>query len=664
MDMGSTSGAFAPSPRPTVEPEHSGAAAASRWRDGLWPRGAAQTPFAMEQECHEEGLSARRLRVAQATQLHQALGFNGLGLAMVCLLFALLWWGRGMDREVLVWLALGGLAALPCAAVQRGFDGHRDRSPSDPAPLRFLWAATAVTALAGAMFGWGWLIVSPRLMPDERTAFMLAGLAMQLWALNAYSSFMPAFLAFWVTGVLPGIYMLCQPGRPTGEWLGSALGLAATGLASLWFAARAARAFRGNLMLQDRVFRLLDEVTAKRDEAISATQAKSRFLASVSHDLRQPMHAINLYLASMAGSYARLRTDPQDARCAEAVQSGIKSLGESTLYLNSMFESLLDISRLNAGTVGVEIRHTTLNRMMAQLEADYRELAQAEGLRFEVRLPRQFHLMEVHTDPALLERLLRNLLVNAFRYTASGGVRLSVVARGKTLDFRVVDTGPGIPRAMQQRVFEEFFQVPGSQALGSRRATSGRGIGLGLSISGRLADKLGARIRLHSQLGLGSVFAVRQSIRIALRPQTDRLSPRAAKLGTQLPPGLFLAVIDDDIDIRRSTRQMLETLGAEVFTAESATQAVEQLGRLGRLPDLLLSDYGLVGENGLQAIHRVREEFNHDIPAILITGETSAERAASFRDSGFPVLYKPASGEQLVAAITEALQPGVTTASL
>jgi CheY-like chemotaxis protein len=226
----------------------------------------------------------------------------------------------------------------------------------------------------------------------------------------------------------------------------------------------------------------------------------------------------------------------------------------------------------------------------------------------------------------------------------------------------VIDTGPGIERAVQERVFEEFYQVPGSQSRTVRSSTSGRGIGLGLSISARLAHKLGTQIRLRSAPGRGSVFAVRQSIRIALRPQTDRLGPKAARSGTRLPPGLFLAVIDDDIDIRRSTRKMLEMLGAEVFTAESATQAVEQLGRLGRVPDLLLSDYGLVGENGLQAVNRLREEFNHDIPAILITGETSAERAASFRDSGLPVLYKPASGEQLVAAITDVLQPGVRTA--
>lgn len=584
-------------------------------------------------------------------------------MAVVCLLFALLWWGRGMERELLVWLALGGLSVLPCAVALRGFDGHRDRLSSDPAPQRFLWAVTAVMAVAGAMFGWGWFAISPQLLPDDRAAFMLVSLAMLLWVLHACSPFMPAFLAFWVTGVLPGVFALCQPGRPPGEWLGSALGLTVTGLASLWFAIRAARAFQGNLVLQERVFRLLDEVTAKRDEAISATQAKSRFLASVSHDLRQPMHAINLYLASMSGSYDRLRTDPRDIRSADAVQSGIQSLRESTLYLNSMFESLLDISRLNTGSLGVEIRHTTLNRMMAQLQSDYTELAQTEGLRFDVRLPAQFHLMEVRTDPALLERLLRNLLVNAFRYTKSGGVRLSAVAQGKTLDFRVIDTGPGIERAVQERVFEEFYQVPGSQSRPARSSTSGRGIGLGLSISARLADKLGTQIRLRSAPGRGSVFAIRQSIRIALRPQSDRLVPKANRSGTRLPPGLFLAVIDDDIDIRRSTRQMLEMLGAEVFTAESSSQAVEQLGRLGRVPDLLLSDYGLVGENGLQAVDRLREEFNQDIPAILITGEASAELAASFRDSGLPVLYKPASGDQLVAAITEVLKRGVMTAS-
>lgn len=620
------------------------------------------------------------LAVAQATHLHGSLFGLNLATALVCVLFGGVWAVRGFGAELAPWLGLGGVAVALRLALQLGY------LPSDLQGLkvararRFLGLATAAAAASGLMMGWGWLGVAPLMSLDEREAFLLVNVGLLLWSLQTCSPYVPAFVVFALASLVPAVAVMSGlAGTPT-ERPATMLGLVAVAMLSLLFSVRFARGFRSGLALQDRVQRLLDEVTTKRDEAVLATQAKSRFLASVSHDLRQPMHAMNLYLAAVAGQFDKLRAAPGDAACARGVQEGIRSLQDSTLYLNTMFESLLDISRLNAGSVAVAIRHTTLHRMLGQLEADYSRQAASQGMRFELRLPPQIQLMEVETDPALLERLLRNLLVNAFRYTRAGGVRLSLVARGRSLDFRVVDTGPGIERSMRKRVFEEFFQVPGSQSLagsltgaagatgpaeawvgpaaegGASQHSTGRGIGLGLSISARLADKLRAPLRLHSCTGMGSVFAFRQPMRIALRPKSDSLPVVARASSTGLPPGLFLAVIDDDIEIRRSTRQMLEVLGAEVFTAESAAQAVQQLGRLGRVPDLLLSDYRLGAENGLQAIALLREEFNQDIPAILITGDTSPERMEEFRSTGLRVLYKPISGAQLQAAVEDELQ--------
>jgi signal transduction histidine kinase/CheY-like chemotaxis protein len=601
------------------------------------------------------------LAVAQASRLHAGLGLLNLATTSACLLFALWWWNRGVGADLAPWLTLGGVAAALRLALQVGYLPGDQQGLNLLRARRFLWLASTAGAASGLMLGWAWLAVTPGTPTDEKVAFMLAHVALLIWSLQASSAYLPAFMAFSLASLLPALVAMAGwvpvvvAGHPA-----TVLGLLALLLLSSLFAVRFAREFRTALALQERVHKLLEEVTATRDEAVLATQAKSRFLASVSHDLRQPMHAMNLYLASLAGQFDKLRSAPGDLESAQGVQDGIRSLQDSTLYLNTMFESLLDISRLNAGSVAVEVRHTTLHRMLAQLEADYTRQAAAQGMRFELRLPAQVHLMEVETDPALLERLLRNLLVNAFRYTRAGGVRLSVVARGRSLDFRVVDTGPGIERAMRRRVFEEFFQVPGSQPAAAQGGPgphpSGRGIGLGLSISSRLADKLGSRIRLHSYPGRGSVFAFRQAMRIALRPQRDTLPVTARGAGGSLPPGLFLAVIDDDADIRRSTRQMLEVLGVEVFTAESAVQAVQQLGRLGRVPDLLLSDYRLGAENGVQAIAMLREEFNHDIPALLITGDTSPERLEEFRATGLRVLYKPISGAQLLAAVEDELQ--------
>jgi CheY-like chemotaxis protein len=232
------------------------------------------------------------------------------------------------------------------------------------------------------------------------------------------------------------------------------------------------------------------------------------------------------------------------------------------------------------------------------------------------------------------------------------------VQRGKRLDFRVIDTGPGIEKSLRNRVFEEFFQVPGSQTHVLPSANTGRGIGLGLAIASRLARLMDSQIRLHSHVGLGSVFAVEMPYRFALRPTNEKLDRAKASSESNFPPNTFIAVIDDDLEILRSTRMMLESHSVAVFTATTGNDAIRYLGQSGRIPDLIISDYRLGAEDGIQVIERLREEFNTQIPALLITGDTSTELVALFRSSGFLALYKPISGEQLVRGAAQVMRAG------
>lgn len=598
----------------------------------------------------------RSLRRACAASLHEAMPIATWGSAGLSLLFTVLYWGQGLDQELQIWTALTLLTLVGRLVLS----GYHQRAvlpeTSEHALSVFLWGCTLAAAIAGGTWAWGWMSFYPQLGDNERMAFMMGTVALMFGGLYSYSAFFPNYIAYSGLALPFGIYQLFVQGRTQGEWIESTVGLTLTGVLAGMFAYRNSRTFRVNHLLQLREISLLQEITAKRDEAVKATLAKSRFLASVSHDLRQPMHAINLYLSSLSGNYERQLQRPADSAIQETVLTSIKCLQDSTLYLNSMFESLLDISRLDAGTVLSDIRYTSLSRMVSQLDSDYARLAQAEGLFFEMRLPRQFEVMEFQTDPALLERLLRNLIVNAFRYTPRGGVRVSIVARARSVDFRVVDTGPGVARGLRQRIFEEFFQVPGSQDNVGRGSNTGRGIGLGLSISMRLAGKLGTSIRLHSHVGHGSVFAVSVPMRFALRPTRDELPVSDSSGQDPLPRGTFVAVIDDDQEVLRSTRMMLESCGAEVFTAISSQEAIHHLGRLGRCPDILISDFRLGAEDGIAAINRVREEFNEDIPALLITGDTSAELVSIFKDSGLRILHKPISGDQLLSAVNTELR--------
>ncbi len=598
---------------------------------------------------------AHSLRRACAASLHEAMPIATWGSAGLSALFSILYWGRGFDGALMVWTVLWGVTLAGRLALSHFYKRSQLMGSPESALSIFLWGCTWAAAVAGATWAWGWMTFYPQLGANERMAFMMGSVALLFGGLYSYSAFFPNYLAYSGLTLPFGIYQVFLQGNTQGEWIESTVGLTLTGVLAGMFAFRNSRTFRVNHLLQLREISLLQEITAKRDEAVSATLAKSRFLASVSHDLRQPMHAINLYLSSLSGNYERQLSNSSDASIQDSVLTSIKCLHDSTLYLNSMFESLLDISRLDAGTVLPDIRYTSLMRMVSQLDSDYERLAQAEGLAFEISLPRQFEVMEFQTDPALLERLLRNLIVNAFRYTRRGGVRLSIVARARTVDFRVVDTGPGIERSLRLRIFEEFFQVPGSQANVGRGSNTGRGIGLGLSISMRLAGKLGTSIRLHSHVGHGSVFAVSVPVRYALRPTSDELPVDTSAQGV-LRRGTFVAVIDDDQEVLRSTRMMLESCGAEVFTAISSSEAIHHLGRQGRCPDILISDFRLGVEDGIAAIYRVREEFNEEIPALLITGDTSAELVSIFRDSGLQVLHKPISGDRLLSAVSAELQ--------
>jgi signal transduction histidine kinase/CheY-like chemotaxis protein len=590
-----------------------------------------------------------------AQDLRKSMLLANLASSLSCTIIGFIIWRLGHSVwEISLFLALGLGGSLLRLAVylwSSRWIKKQDIYPYTPVFLRW---NVIISLMTGGMFGWGWWLFS------NETSLLLIGylfthVAFLFGALYSYSTFHIAFTTYVSAGLLPatGITFWNYLENPTPLSWTLPLGLSLIGALSLMFAYRSTHVFKSQFQLQSEVLKLLNEVTVKRDEAVNATLAKSRFLASVSHDLRQPMHAINLYLSTLSRSYEQQLALPNDSQSIDLVNTSIHSLKESTRYLNSMFESLLDISRLDAGAVRVDIQHVSLVKMLTQLEMDYKNLAAADGLQFEIKLPKQFHVIEVYTDPNLLDRLLRNLISNAIRYTKSGGVRLSIVQLDKSLDFRVVDTGPGIERSMRHRIFEEFFQVPGSQKEISPVSNTGRGIGLGLSISMRLARRLQSDIRVQSHVNLGSVFAIKLPMRFALKniPETN-----TKEFSTNiLPQGLFVVLIDDDAEILRSTRLLLETYGIEVLTGVSSQDVIQKLSYFEKAPDIILSDWRLGIEDGMECIAILRDEFNENIPAILITGDTSIEHVNMFNASGLRILHKPISGDDLLNNIKETL---------
>jgi signal transduction histidine kinase/CheY-like chemotaxis protein len=363
---------------------------------------------------------------------------------------------------------------------------------------------------------------------------------------------------------------------------------------------------------------LEDRVRQRTHAAEAASLAKSRFLAAASHDLRQPMHALNLYL----GALQRQPLPPQ----AQALLDNVR---QCTQTMDGLFESLLDISKLDAGVVTPHVEPFPIGPLLQRIAIEFEPQAQEKGLRLRVRPSAAW----VRSDPALVGRILRNLVSNAVRYTARGRILIGCRRAAGRLSVQVHDTGIGIAPEQQALVFDEFYQVANPE----RDRT--KGLGLGLSIVQRLADLLDAPLTLRSRPAAGSMFAF--SLAIADAPATTRSGSHPARSSEALQ-GKLVVVVDDEVVVLNATRALLEAWGCEVVTAESGALAIERLAVASRAPDVLLCDYRLrAPENGLLVMENLREEFNRQIPAAIVTGDVLPETAELQAAGDVAVLHKP-----------------------
>ena len=363
-----------------------------------------------------------------------------------------------------------------------------------------------------------------------------------------------------------------------------------------------------------------------KQEAEAANSSKTRFLAAASHDLLQPLNAARLFTAAL-GTQDDLSTD--SAELAQRIESALRAAEE-------LLDGLLDVSRLDAGSLKPSPGPVSIERLFASLNEQFAAQAQARGLDLRVRaLP-----LNALSDRALLRRILQNFLANALRYTAQGGVLLACRRRGAMLRLEVWDTGPGIPDEQTQAIFAEFHRGDSASPWGEK------GLGLGLSICQRMAGMLGHRIDLASRLGRGSCFAIETPLTAEpAQPPAIHAAPAAA-----LPRQRVLCV-DNDPEILEGMRALLARWGQDVDTAAGLEQAL--LASRAHRPDLVLVDFHLNETlDGLAVLEILRRNIVPAPPGALITADGSEEVARRARDGGFPVLYKPVKPAALRALIT------------
>lgn len=549
----------------------------------------------------------------------------GLGNAAVALVMAVALWGQAAAPALAGWLALQCLhSAFSVWAWWR----VRARPVSLRAAPHRARASVWASATSGAL----WAVAVPLFWPAERLDLQLLMLTMITGlvsgAVHSLSAHLPAFRAFFLPNVVAVVGMCL--------WQGGVLHVAIAVAAAAYGAtgARFARAMhevqRRALEQREELARLAADLAEQTHRAEEASRAKSRFLAAASHDIRQPVHALGLFL----GAFDDTTLDGRNARL-------IGPLRESARATREMLDAVLDLSRAEAGAVQAALEPMPLQPLLDRLEREFAPQAEARGLVLRVVPSRAV----AQADPALTDRILRNLVANALRYTARGGVLIGARRRGAGLSLEVWDTGVGIAPAERERIFGEFTRGADAQRLDTG------GLGLGLAIARRFAQAQCATLALASRPGRGTVFRLELPVAeaaSAMQPAlAGRLSPGPGPAASAPLHGLQVLLIDDDDAVREATALLLREWGCAVRTAEHP-RALDR--PTDGHPDVVITDNRFGAE---LLAHEVAPRLAAAGGArlIVITGDVQAPNLAALRAAGTPVLAKPLGPQALRAAL-------------
>ena len=379
-----------------------------------------------------------------------------------------------------------------------------------------------------------------------------------------------------------------------------------------------------------------EETVAALQKAEQASREKSKFLATASHDLRQPLQALRLFSDALRD----VAKQPEALRLSEQIGKSVNSLVE-------MFDDLLDVSRLDAGIVQPRWQHFSLNDLCERMYVDFAPMAQAKGLQLDLGFFESGTKLMSHdeiavcSDPFLLERMMRNLISNAVRYTEHGKVSVYCHCSEDEVKVAVQDTGVGIRPEVKQQIFEEYYQVDNPHR--DRR----KGLGLGLAIVRKVEELLGYHLTVESALGEGSTFSF--SIK---RGDPQRLvRPFVITEARHDVSGKVIALVEDDDDIREFTAEIMRDWGCKVFAEATGEALLRSLDVAAQRPDLLVCDYRLPdNQTALDVMRQVRE-FWGEVPVLVITGDTAKETLQAILKSGSNLLHKPVAPARLRSVV-------------
>ncbi len=587
----------------------------------------------------EQNLHTRAEQIRSRLKLYPTMM---VGQALLVILFGWLMWDVVPHATLLLW----GAAAYAWYALDMvGWWFNRERLHTVADCARWHATFTVFTAVGGLIWGsTAWWLFPPDQAHQALLLLVIMGLAAASTTTNP--TYPSSFYIYALCVVLPLIFRMASLGEEA-HWamagvmtLYLAVVLKAGGELGKAFQESLQQRFKNEQLVQDLVKQQAVAEQARRD-AEAANREKSKFLAAASHDLRQPLQALTLFSEALKS----LNAEGEGQRLAGQIEKSVHALA-------GMFDELLDISRLDAGVVAPRFQHFELQPLLDRLYVDFAQLAQAKRLEFEVPSGKgilgseQTDDVVIYSDAFLVERILRNLIANAIRYTEAGKVELRCQMQAGSLRLEVIDTGIGISAEALPQIFDEYYQADNSQR--DRR----KGLGLGLAIVRRIEKLLGYRIEVVSSPGQGSLFGFSVSLGDA-----EQLSqPFSISHSKHDLTGVTVALVEDDPDIRQVITELMERWGCRVVGGELPEGVLRKMDAEAIRPDVLVSDYRLPqGVTAVDAITQVRELWGGDIPAIVLTGDMAPEVLHEIQASGAILLNKPVSPARLRSLVYLAL---------
>jgi two-component system, sensor histidine kinase len=573
-------------------------------------------------------------------QMPAVLAGNAIGVALVVWAF----WPLAPAVRIGGWLAL---ALLLWSARLAHYLRYRSRRDADAATL-LAWRASwrVLVLMQGLMWPLAVWLLWGLGSAFHTVALILIAVSYTLGSVQLLATQPTLFIAFVSTVLLPIVVRVATDTSQPWHWqLALVLGLL---FAITLLMGRTYRdALSQAILLKQHTEHLAEQLKREKaaaDEARraaeTANRAKTQFFAAASHDLRQPLHAMGLFAEALRQRSAQTHSDPE-------VSSLVNSINQSVDALESLFAELLDMTRIDTGGVEVQLAPVRLRELFSRLKQNFEPVA------FEKGLALTFHggHRVAHSDGLLVERILRNLVSNAIRYSEDGGVLVACRPRRGKLVLQVWDSGVGIGPSSLPHIFEEFYQVHGGAPLAANQK---RGLGLGLAIVKRLADLLEAPLAVRSVVGRGTVFSF--ELPVGREPRTIGAPPpdsRAASLGLTLT-GRRIVVVEDEPAVREGLLVLLQSWGAQVealpdLPAVQTWRADPQR----EAPDLLIVDYRLPdGQTGIQALTAIRARWpGVPLPAIVVTGSSLGGHEAEAEKHDFHLLIKPVLPNKLRAMI-------------